>query len=389
MKKLISIFAFFFLFSQAQAANQYKLDPNHTNVFWSASHFGFSNPSGKFSDVEGVINLDESDPQSTAISVSIKTASVVTGIPAFDKHLQGGDFFNSDKFPTAQFISTKVLKGAQNNVTIVGDLNFLGVVKTIIFNAKVNKIALNPMTQRKTIGFSATATIKRSDFGMLFGLPGISDNVKLNIEAEAILDDGKTSTNPDETAKMEAKPTSPAWNIIAQNSSINFKAKQGTSEIEGYFKKFGGKINFDKTKQSGNKVVIEVDTTSINTSFTNILETLKTTAWLASNTFPKAIFTATDFITISDKPTDNNMRYVVSAAVHSQEFAAKGHLSIKGKSVPATARFHLEEHSKNEVTAIGSFTIKRSDFNLGTSDTTVSKDLQDEVVINFRIMAQR
>ena len=125
----MSIFAFFFLFSQAQAANQYKLDPNHTNVFWSASHFGFSNPSGKFSDVEGVINLDESDPQSTAISVSIKTASVVTGIPAFDKHLQGGDFFNSDKFPTAQFISTKVLKGAQNNVTIVGDLNYLGVVK--------------------------------------------------------------------------------------------------------------------------------------------------------------------------------------------------------------------------------------------------------------------
>jgi polyisoprenoid-binding protein YceI len=90
------------------ASESYVLDPTHTNVVWSANHFGFSNVSGKFAKVEGQLILDEVSPENSKVSVTISTASVITGIEKFDAHLKSDAFFDVEKFPNATFQSTKV-----------------------------------------------------------------------------------------------------------------------------------------------------------------------------------------------------------------------------------------------------------------------------------------
>lgn len=169
----------------AMAADTYTLDPNHTNVFWQANHLGFSNPSGKFGDVTGTLTLDEAKPENSKVDVLIKPAVMVTGIAKFDDHLKSKDFFNVDKFPTATFKSTKVERIGDDAAKVTGDLTLLGVTKPVVLDVKLNKIGDNPMSKIKTAGFSATTTIKRSDFGMDMAIPNVSDEVKITIESEA------------------------------------------------------------------------------------------------------------------------------------------------------------------------------------------------------------
>jgi len=192
MKKFLTIFTAVFFAASAQAAETYKFDPNHTNIKWSANHFGFSNPDGKFNEVEGSLVLDEKNPEKSSLDVTVKISSLNTGLPKFDKHLKSADFFDESKFPTAKFVSTSIKKSGKNSAKVTGNLTLHGVTKPVILEVKLNKIGVNSFTQAKTAGFSATTTIKRSDFGMDYGIPGISDEVKLAIEAEL---------NPAEAAK--------------------------------------------------------------------------------------------------------------------------------------------------------------------------------------------
>ncbi len=171
----------------AQAAETFTLDPSHTNVVWSANHFGFSNPSGKFAKVEGTVTLDEAKPANSKLNVTISTASIVTGIEKFDEHLKSKDFFNAEKFPVATFVSDKVEVTGKDTAKVHGNLTLLGVTKPEVLDVKLNKIGENPMNKKKTAGFSATTTIKRSEFGMGYGIPNVSDDVKIAIEAEATL----------------------------------------------------------------------------------------------------------------------------------------------------------------------------------------------------------
>lgn len=185
MKKIaLTIATLGLLVSSAHATN-YKFDPSHTTVNWSANHFGFSNPTGKFTEFEGGLNLDEKNPNKSSLDVIIKIDSLNTGLPKFDKHLKSADFFNVEKFPTAKFVSKSVVLKGKKEAKVNGELTLLGITKPITLNVTLNKLDPNPFTKKQTAGFSATATIKRSEFGMNYGLPGISDNVRLTIEAEA------------------------------------------------------------------------------------------------------------------------------------------------------------------------------------------------------------
>jgi hypothetical protein len=193
MKKLkllsVSIAALFLASANsfAQEANQYKIDPNHTSVTWSANHFGFSNPSGKFSDIDGSITFDEKNPKKSEVSVTIKIASLNTNLPKFDQHLKSKDFFDAEAFPTATFVSKKVTVTGKNQAKVAGDFTLKGITKPVVLNVKFNKLGANPLSQKQTVGFSATAKIKRSEFGVNYALPNIADEVKLVIEAEANL----------------------------------------------------------------------------------------------------------------------------------------------------------------------------------------------------------
>ncbi len=173
----------------AHAAETYNLDPSHTNITWHANHFGFSNPSGKFAKTEGVLTLDEAKPANSKVEVTISTASIVTGIDKFDEHLKSDDFFKVVKFPEAKFVSQKVDLKGRDAAKVTGNLTLLGVTKPITLDVKLNKIGENPINKKKTAGFSASTTIKRSDFGINYALPGVSDEVKIDIESEANLAD--------------------------------------------------------------------------------------------------------------------------------------------------------------------------------------------------------
>lgn len=168
----------------------YTLDPAHTNVVWQANHFGFSNPSGKLAKVSGEVTLDEKNPDKSSVHAIINTASNETGSASFNEHLANDKFFNSQKFPTAEFKSTKVELTGKDTAKVTGDLTFLGITKPVILDVKLNKIGENPISKLPTVGFSAKTTVKRSDFGMDYFVatpekPGVSDDVQISIETEA------------------------------------------------------------------------------------------------------------------------------------------------------------------------------------------------------------
>lgn len=168
----------------ARAADTYTLDPAHTTVIWQANHFGFSNPHGLFSMIEGTVTLDETAPEKSHVNVTVNTGNLFAGNPKFEDHLKSKDFFNVGEFPTATFKSTKVEKTGDNTAKVTGNLTMLGITKPLTLDVTLNKKGEHFMTKAPTVGFSATGVIKRSEWGMNFGIPGVSDEVPITIEAE-------------------------------------------------------------------------------------------------------------------------------------------------------------------------------------------------------------
>ena len=166
------------------APETYELDTNHTNIVWSINHFGFSNPSGKFTKVTGTLVLDEAAPANSKVTMTLSPNDIMSGIDKLDEHLKTKDFFDVADFPTATFVSDKVTLTGKDTAKVAGTLTLRGVSKPVVLDVKLNKVGEN-MMKKKTAGFSATTTIKRSDFGMTAFLPNLGDDVGLSIEVEA------------------------------------------------------------------------------------------------------------------------------------------------------------------------------------------------------------
>jgi polyisoprenoid-binding protein YceI len=169
----------------AQAAPvTYKLDPGHTMVLFSWNHFGYSNPTADFGLGEGTVVFDEQNPAKSSVDVTLPLASLDTHVPALDKHLKEADFFDADKYPTVTFKSTKVQPLGGHKFNVTGDLTVHGVTKTVVLAATLNKVGPHPMTKAQSIGFDATASIKRSDFGVGAYVPKGSDEISIRITTE-------------------------------------------------------------------------------------------------------------------------------------------------------------------------------------------------------------
>jgi len=185
LKNILVIMLFIFSGFAYADAQIYILDPIHTSVAWRISHFGFSYPSGKWMVESGEINLDEKNLSNSKVTATIQIDDVTSGVQKLDQELIGNQFFDAAKFPRAVFTSTSVKQKSINKLTVIGNLTMHGVTKPVTLNVTVNKIGTRPIIIRKGAGFSATAKIKRSDFGMKAYLPGLGDEVDLSIEAEA------------------------------------------------------------------------------------------------------------------------------------------------------------------------------------------------------------
>lgn len=186
-RNLISSITFSLLFSiSAFAANEkFVIDPQHSFVEYRINHLGFSNPTGKWY-ANGTIDYDSEKVQNSKVEVTIKVAEMVTGNSQLDEHLKGKLFFNTDKFPTATFVSDKITATGKDSAKVQGKLTVHGVTKPITLSIKLNKKDKNPITDKLTMGFSGSANLKRSDFGMTTLIPDLGDEVELNIQAEAV-----------------------------------------------------------------------------------------------------------------------------------------------------------------------------------------------------------
>ena len=171
-------------FSLQAAAESWTFDPQHTYILWKIEHLGFSSQVGKFY-INGTVILDQQKPQNSKVNATIKIADIVTGIPELDKHLQGQLFFDDVKYPTATFVSNKVTVMSKTSAKVAGILTLHGVSKPITLNVTMNKVGKNPISDKLTTGFTATTSLKRSDFGMTTLLPDVGDLVKIEIGAEA------------------------------------------------------------------------------------------------------------------------------------------------------------------------------------------------------------
>jgi polyisoprenoid-binding protein YceI len=174
----------------AVTGGNYVVDSGHTLVVWTVDHLGFSPYSGIFGDVTGTLTLDRRRLNSAKVDVTIPIAKVVTASAGLTQHLlRGGkdggkpDFFGASP-GAARFVSTSVVATGQR-ARINGNLTLNGVTRPVTLDATFYGAGKAPaqMGGKENVGFRATGTIKRSQFGLGFGTPMVGDDVKLEISA--------------------------------------------------------------------------------------------------------------------------------------------------------------------------------------------------------------
>jgi len=173
--------------SAIAAPVRYDLDPNHTQVAFSWTHFGFSHPAGRFDKFDGDFRFDPADPTKSTVTVTIPIDSIDTGVAKLDAHLKGPDFFDAARYPIATFKSTQVERAGAHGLKVTGDLTLHGVTKPVVLDVVINKVGPHPMGGRAAAGFDARTTIKRSDFGISNYVPNVSDEIAISITTETSL----------------------------------------------------------------------------------------------------------------------------------------------------------------------------------------------------------
>ena len=169
--------------SHAQSTT-YNADPTHTFVNFEAKHFGTSTLRGRFDKKEGTVTLDMAAKTGRA-EFTIDTTSVSTGVGPLDGHLKGKDFFNVAEHPTAKFVGDKFSFDGSKVTSVAGNLTLNGKTNPITLTATNFNCFDHPMLKRQVCGGDFETTLQRSQFGIMYGLPGIPDNIRLLIQVEA------------------------------------------------------------------------------------------------------------------------------------------------------------------------------------------------------------
>ncbi len=188
MKKTLAtlIAAAVFASAPLAAADRYDFDKAHTSILYFVEHMGLSEMQGEFRAFDGELLIDNADISKSSVNVSIDAASIDMDVDKLNEHLKTKDFFDAANQPKLTFKSSKVEAKGDNGLTVTGDLTLLGVTKPVTLDVTMKKVASHPFAKRPAIGFHAEGTIKRSDFGMNYGIPNIGDVVKIRIDSETI-----------------------------------------------------------------------------------------------------------------------------------------------------------------------------------------------------------
>jgi polyisoprenoid-binding protein YceI len=165
----------------AAKAGTYKVDPYHTQIVFSLSHLGFTNFTGTFSDVSGSLKFDPKNIGSSKLDITLPTTSVLTPVTKLNDELKGVEWFDAANYPDATFSATKISPDKNDAFVIIGNMTMHGVTKPVSLKARFIGAGVNPINKVYTIGFEATATIKRAEFGVNKYVPLVGDNVHLTI----------------------------------------------------------------------------------------------------------------------------------------------------------------------------------------------------------------
>lgn len=178
-------------------AGVYQLDPAHARLLFRVNHLGFSHYTALIQTFDAELTYDPDHPEAMTVSATADPASVETHYPDasfdFNAFIEGPDFLNSAAYPEARFVSTVVARTGEKTADVTGDLTLHGVTKPVTFAVTFNGgYGGHPLDVGARIGFSATATFNRSDFGIGWGLPppgttmGVFDPVEVILEAEFV-----------------------------------------------------------------------------------------------------------------------------------------------------------------------------------------------------------
>jgi len=166
------------------SAQTYQIDPVHSSLVFRVKHMDTAYVYGMFTSMKGTVVVDEANPARSSINIEVDANSVYTHNEQRDNHLRGPDFFNTRQFPTITFKSTQVRRINANTVQVRGDLTIRGVTRPITASVTLTGKGKNPQG-KDIIGFETRFTIRRSEFGIRYGLPGLGNEVQVTLSIEA------------------------------------------------------------------------------------------------------------------------------------------------------------------------------------------------------------
>ncbi len=181
----------FFLVASSALAASYDIDPDHSSVTFKVRHLAISSVDGQFADVQGSFLYDPANPSASKASATINATSINTRQTKRDDHLKSPDFLDVSKFPQIQFVSREIKEATPSSFKAVGDLTIRGVTKPVTLDVAVGGTAKD-MYGNDRAAFSATTTINRKDFGLVWnkvletGALVVGDEVKIALEVEGI-----------------------------------------------------------------------------------------------------------------------------------------------------------------------------------------------------------
>ncbi len=167
---------------------RYELDPAHTTVAFLVEHVGYAKTLGQFLRASGGYMFDDESGTLSSLRVVVATDSVDTHHEARDRHLRSGDFLDSAAHPEMTFAASSARRTGERTFAVTGELTLLGTTRPLTLEATLNKSAPYPIGDRaEVMGVSARGTLKRSEFGMTYGVADdlVGDEVEIVIELEA------------------------------------------------------------------------------------------------------------------------------------------------------------------------------------------------------------
>jgi polyisoprenoid-binding protein YceI len=189
-------------------ATPYVFEARHSQGVMRWSHLGFANPSATFSQIDGMLDWNAADPALSSVKATIPMSAFTTGVPDLDDDFRSPKFFDFANYPAATFASTRIAKGAGDHYTVSGNLTVRNVTQPITLDAVINKVGVNPRSKLPSVGFDATATLKRSAFGIGQFVPQVSDEIRIQLTVEAV--DAAENEKLEKAAAAEEAAKKPA-----------------------------------------------------------------------------------------------------------------------------------------------------------------------------------